>query len=125
MTQRQSLFIGAISMAICVAIGAFGAHGLKPILLANNNLETFKTGVEYFFYNSLGILLISQYAEKNKFTKYSILLLVIGNIIFPFSLFILCITDIKILGAITPIGGLTYIIGWLLFGVGILKQKNK
>lgn len=122
MTKETGLIIGAIFIIFGIAIGAFGAHGLKEILVANSKVDTFQTGVEYLFYNSIGILIISIVSKDNKYFKYSIILLSLGIIFFSFSLFILSITNIGKFGLITPIGGLFFIIGWICFVINI---KNK
>ena len=110
MTKEKGLLIGAIFMILGVGIGAFGAHSLKDILFQNGTEQTFKTGVDYLFYNAIGILIISIIGKNNKYFNYSIFLLVIGILLFSFSLFILSITNIKEIGIITPFGGLSFIL---------------
>lgn len=122
MTKETGLIIGSLYFILGIAIGAFGAHGLKEILIANSKVDTFQTGVEYLFYNSIGILIISIVSKENKYFKYSIVLLSLGIIFFSFSLFILSVTNISKFGIITPFGGLFFIIGWVSF---ILNIKNK
>lgn len=122
MTKEKGLLIGAIFMILGVGIGAFGAHSLKDILFQYGTEQTFKTGVDYLFYNAIGILIISIIGKNNKYFNYSIFLLVIGILLFSFSLFILSITNIKGIGIITPFGGLSFIFGWICF---ILNQNKK
>ena len=122
MTKEKGLLIGAIFMILGVGIGAFGAHSLKDILFQYGTEQTFKTGVDYLFYNAIGILIISIIGKNNKYFNYSIFLLVIGILLFSFSLFILSITNIKEIGIITPFGGLAFILGWIYF---IINQKTK
>jgi uncharacterized membrane protein YgdD (TMEM256/DUF423 family) len=110
------LLIGSILGALSVAIGAFGAHGLKSILEANQRLETFETAVKYQFYHTFAILLIGFLALQfeSKWLNYAGYSFLVGMLIFSGSLYILCLTNIKWLGAITPIGGLAMIAGWLM-----------
>lgn len=110
------LLIGSILGALSVAIGAFGAHSLKSILEANQRLETFETAVKYQFYHTFAILLIGFLALhiESKWLNYAGYSFLVGMLIFSGSLYILCLTNIKWLGAITPIGGLAMIIGWLM-----------
>jgi len=109
--DKKSFGIGAISGILVVGMGAFGGHGLEPVLIANQTLETYDTAVQYHMFHTLAILLISA-IEINK--KRSIVwLLTLGIILFSGSLYILAITGIKALGMITPIGGVLFIIAWI------------
>ena len=124
MTKEKGLIIGSILMVIGISIGAFGAHGLKEILEGNGTLSTFQTGVEYLFYNSIGILIISLSGKDNKMKTLAIISIILGIILFSFSLFTLSITGIKAIGIITPFGGLSMIIGWILFIMSLKTNKN-
>lgn len=111
----QKLFMaGAVAAALAVAIGAFGAHGLKPMLAASGRLETFETAVKYHFYHALGMMILAVWAkvaEQQTVTRAGWLLLA-GTCIFSGSLYALCLLNIGWLGAITPVGGVLMIIGW-------------
>ncbi|UJP63669.1 DUF423 domain-containing protein [Mongoliitalea daihaiensis] len=116
MNKHSWITVASLMLALAVGIGAFGAHGLQPILEANGRLETFETAVKYHFYHALGILVLAiwntlQPTLKN--IKLSYWLLVIGILIFSGSLYVLSITGITWLGAITPLGGVAFIAGWL------------
>lgn len=121
--EKTAYFIGAISFLLAVAIGAFGAHGLEDILISNQRSNTFETGVKYHFYHSVAILIIGLIASKYKNINFKpvVYLLFIGIIVFSGSLYALSITNIKILGAITPIGGFSFIIAWVIFLLKIRK----
>jgi len=123
--MKRILIAGALLMALGVLLGAFGAHALKASLSADM-LDVYKTGVEYQFYHSLGLLLIGLigYQIKSKWLNWSGLLLIIGIILFSGSLYALSISGIKILGVITPIGGLSFVAGWICLAVGILKNTD-
>ena len=117
---------GAIFGALSVGVGAFGAHLLKPMLLASNRLETFDTAVKYQFYGTFAILVIGllPVAYKNKLSKIAGNLFLIGTIIFSGSLYLICTTGITIFGAITPIGGICLISGWLFLFFSIRNTNN-
>ncbi len=125
-TQNTKSFmvIAAFMMAITIAIGAFGAHGLKPYLDEYSS-EIYEKAVSYQFYNTLGLFFISFVSfllpRSSKIVK-SFYLILIGTMIFSFSLYTLALTKIMWLGAITPIGGSLMIIGWILLGYVIFKE---
>ena len=111
-------------MALAIAIGAFGAHGLKAIL--NESLmKIYQTGVQYHFYNTLGLFVIAfmtyilPHSKKIVVSGY---MLFAGTLIFSFSLYLLVLLKVSWLGAITPIGGTLMIIAWLLFAYSVLKD---
>ena len=116
--------IGIIFSLLSVIIGAFGAHGLKEILTKLNTLETFQTAVHYQMFHSIAILLSGILFQIGMLeSKLPMLLFVFGIIIFSGSLYILSITGIKWLGAITPIGGLLFIAGWITLFISIHSPK--
>ena len=114
--MNNTIKIAAILGATAVALGAFGAHALKGMLMNSGRLDTYETAVKYQFYHTLALLLIGliQNSNDSKHLKWSAYLLIAGVIIFSGSLYILCLTGITFLGAITPIGGVLLILGWLL-----------
>ena len=123
MTSKSSIIAGAFFCFMAVAIGAFAAHGLK---LEGYSKEVFETGVRYHFYHALGLLLVGTIGlTKPNWINHKVpLFFTLGILIFSTSLYILAITNIRWLGAITPFGGLCFLIGWLFLAVGILKNKD-
>ncbi len=119
--------LGSLCMALAVAAGAFGAHGLKQSL-SPYSMEIYEKAVLYHFIHAIGLLLLGLVADRDRIAKKiaSIIgwLLFFGILLFSGSLYALAITDIKILGAITPFGGTAFIIAWVLFAYGSL-QKDK
>ena len=105
-----------------VAFGAFGAHGLRSIL-TSEMLETFEVGVRYQMYHSLGLLAAAWAASQwqNYLTTAAGWCFFAGILIFSGSLYILSLTGIRWLGAITPIGGLAFIVGWGCLTVAAIK----
>ncbi len=101
---------------LSVSLGAFGAHILKN-KLSDYYLEIFNTGVQYQFFHSLAILLVSTLIANETFNKsllnYSCYSFLMGMLLFSGSLYLMSFTGIKWLGAITPIGGLAFLTGWL------------
>jgi uncharacterized membrane protein YgdD (TMEM256/DUF423 family) len=124
--QKFFLLAGSLLMALTVAIGAFGAHGLKDILQKTQRIDTFETAVRYQFYHSLGILFLGLLLIhfQHKLLNYAGYSFLIGIIIFSGSLYILSLTGIRWLGAITPIGGLAFITGWVLVFVALLQYSS-
>jgi len=121
---KNFMVIASLMMALTIAIGAFGAHGLKPYL-DQYSTEIYEKAVSYQFYNTLGLFFISFISylipKSTKIVK-SFYLIFTGTIIFSFSLYILALTKIMWLGAITPIGGSLMIIGWILSGYLIFQE---
>jgi uncharacterized membrane protein YgdD (TMEM256/DUF423 family) len=113
--MKTFIVIGAVAMALGVILGAFGAHGLKN-KLTPDLLAVYQTGVEYHLYHALGLILVG--VLINQFPQVAGLhtggwLLLAGIVIFSGSLYVLAISGIRWLGAITPIGGTAFIAGWL------------
>lgn len=124
MSAKTVIFIASMLGALSVGIGAFGAHGLESTLQANGRIDTFETAVKYQFYHSLailllGILLINVQSPYFNWAFYSFL---IGIMVFSGSLYTLSLTNVTWLGAITPIGGLAFILGWVFLALGSLKS---
>jgi len=113
--MKKILTIAAVSGMTAVMLGAFGAHGLKKVI-SPEMLEVYKTGVQYQFYHTFALLAVGilMHLSPSKALKWSANLFVIGILLFSGSLYALAVTDIKILGAITPFGGVTFIAGWVL-----------
>lgn len=122
--QKTLLIAGALLGGLGVAIGAFGAHALKAALTGSGRIETFETAVKYQFYHALALLLIGMLyaAFPNRSVLYAGYSMLAGVIIFSGSLYILCLTGIRWLGAITPIGGIFMIIGWGLLLYGFIRK---
>ncbi len=125
MTGKTILKTAAILGAIAVGIGAFGAHGLKDILIESGRLDTFETAVKYHFYHVLALLLIGILALIHPTWKQlstAALLMILGVLIFSGSLYFLSLSGITWLGAITPLGGLAFILGWIFLFLAVSKN---
>ena len=117
---RRCILWGALFGLSGVMIGAFGAHGLKALLTADQ-LAIYHTGVDYQFVHALALLLLGALAQHQtpKAWQLAATLFIAGVLIFSGSLYLLVLTDTSWLGAITPIGGTSFIAGWaaLLWGL--------
>lgn len=126
MTVKTTLITGSIFMALAVAFGAFGAHIVEG-MLTPERFEVYKTGVDYHFYHALGLLIlgaISINIPENRWLSWSGYCLTAGILIFSGSLYLLTLTDTGWLGAITPIGGASFILGWIFLVVGVLADPQ-
>ncbi len=115
MNAKRILQITGISGALAVGLGAFGAHGLEATLVENDRLDTFQTAVNYHFYHTLALLGIGILASVKPSWKgfsFTAWCMILGILIFSGSLYVLSLTGITWLGAITPLGGLSFILGW-------------
>ncbi len=112
--------IAAINMAIAVALGAFGAHGLKNSV-SIQQLEWWQTATLYWFVHGLGLLLVGILIRLNYTTQTTAWLLQIGALIFAGSLYAMTLGAPRWLGAITPIGGMLMIAGWLWLAVSTCR----
>lgn len=124
---KTYLIIAALSGLLAVMIGAFGAHGLKA-RLSVDMMAVYQTGVQYHFYHTLALLfigLLSLNYPQVSLLNWSAGMMVVGIIIFSGSLYVLSISGIKWLGAITPLGGTAFIIGWLLLAVAVYKHVGE
>ena len=122
--MKMFLVLGALLMASAVAIGAFGAHGLKGKMSAEM-MQVYQTGVEYHFYHALGVLLVGViigFYPQASGVHWAGWLLTLGVLLFAGSLYALSLTGIKVLGAITPIGGVAFIAGWLTLAISLYRQ---
>ena len=108
--------IAAINLAIAVALGAFGAHGIKSVVNAQQ-LEWWHTATLYLFIHALGLLLVGLLIRLNIATQTTAWLLQVGIIIFAGSLFAMTLGAPRWFGAITPIGGVLMIAGWAWLAV--------
>ncbi|MFA7326764.1 MAG: DUF423 domain-containing protein [Candidatus Kapaibacterium sp.] len=124
-SKETILRTGIIFALLTVAIGAFGAHGLSDLLTENGRLETFKTAVLYQLFHSIALIVCGILFEKydSKKIKISYFLFTLGIIVFSGSLYILSISNIGIFGAITPIGGVLFLVGWFYLFMSI-KPKS-
>lgn len=125
MTAKTILIIAGIFGALAVGIGAFGAHGLEATLTANGRLDTYETAVKYQFYHTLALLLLGilMLNLSHDYFSWAAWSFIIGTVIFSGSLYTLSLTNITWLGAITPIGGMALIVGWVFLILGVIRAN--
>jgi len=118
-----ALTFGALFGVLAIIFGAFGAHALKK-RLTNDQLQSFETGVKYQMYHAIVLLVLGYQLDTTAtINSYIIYLIIIGTILFSFSIYALVLLNakgkkIKGLGLVTPLGGLTLVLGW---GLLLLK----
>ena len=129
-SSRFHILCGLIFACLGVVIGAFAAHGLKP-LLSLKEINNFETGVKYQFYHAFALivlgLLSTHFPKGEKLFKIAGFLFFIGILLFSGSLYLLSTQsilsiNIPLLGPITPLGGALLIFGWLFTALGVLKK---
>ena len=116
-------FLGSINCATSVALGAFGAHKLKDILTPEY-LEIFNTGADYQFYHGLALLALAWAPKMTTHLNRVVILFQLGIIFFSSSLYVLSITGFTKLGMVTPIGGISFLIGWGILAYAFSQSKN-
>ena len=129
--MKIKLLIGIILGALGVIMGAFGAHSLKP-LISPESLNSYHTAVSYQFYHVMAIILayLLYQHKPSKYISFAASSFIIGIILFSGSLYILStkavtgFENMAIIGPLTPVGGLFYIIGWSCLFVGILRSQK-
>lgn len=128
--HKLFLSVGALMGALAVALGAFGAHGLKKIATPET-VATFQTGVQYQFYHAFALILTAIVFEKmpHSLLQWAGYCFLIGIILFSGSLYLMTAmkasgkVGMEGIGIITPFGGLFFIAGWLLFLLAVLKKS--
>jgi uncharacterized membrane protein YgdD (TMEM256/DUF423 family) len=120
--SRTFIILACINCFIAVALGAFGAHGLKSLLSADA-MRAFKTAVDYHFIHALGLMAIGiLYSEFPKVLSAGWLMLA-GIVLFSGSLYLLSLTAIKAFGMITPVGGICFMAAWCWLAIIIYQSK--
>jgi uncharacterized membrane protein YgdD (TMEM256/DUF423 family) len=120
--KKMWIIISAVSGFTAVAIGAFGAHGLRE-KLSTEMLEVYKTGVLYHFIHTIVLLILS----LNNFIKGKVasIFFLAGIILFSFSLYLYSTSGIRFFAMITPVGGVCFLIGWFWLIVEVIRRKEE
>jgi uncharacterized membrane protein YgdD (TMEM256/DUF423 family) len=120
--ERVFVVIGSVLASLAVAAGAFGAHALRA-RLGPDMLTTFEVGARYHMYHALGILLVAWASPRWPGSALAGWLFLAGIVVFSGSLYLLSLTGQRWLGAITPLGGLAFILGWLVLAWSAWKAS--
>lgn len=107
--------------ALGVALGAFGAHGLKGIVEDPHLLEVWETGARYHLIHAVALLGVAAHPSRPRNAGIAF---VVGTILFSGSLYLMTLTGVRWLGAITPLGGVSFIVGWCLLGFAPLDGDD-
>jgi len=124
--HRYILITGSLLGALTVILGALGSHLLEPYLISLDRIDTYKTAVNYQFYHVFLILFIGivyNYSHK-RVIIYAFYMCLLGVLFFSGSLYVLCLTNHSIWGLLTPFGGVSLIISWVLLCLSF-KQNRK
>ena len=123
MDARKTLAIAGALIALATVLGAFGAHALKSHL-SPDKLAVYETAVRYHFIHALGLLVIGVLLRSadTELLRWSAMLVLVGIILFSGSLYLLTFGAPRLLGVVTPLGGLALIAGWGLFAVTMWRQ---
>ncbi|MES2359730.1 MAG: DUF423 domain-containing protein [Gemmatimonadota bacterium] len=120
---RTFIALGSINAALAVILGAFGAHALKA-RLSPEMLSVYHTASQYHFYHALGMLLIGALASQFRTSgalQLSGFLMLAGIVLFSGSLYILAVTGVTWLGAVTPLGGVAFIAAWVVLAYAAMR----
>jgi len=127
--NKQIILVASFSGFVAVILGAFGAHGLDG-KISDYHLETWKTANQYHFYHTLALLFLSTFSRaKNASIRISFIAFVLGILLFSGSLYLMSIRSLigleglSMLGPITPLGGLCFIVGWIGLFVAALRNR--
>jgi len=114
--------IGAALAGLAVALGAFAAHALES-RLSERMLEVFQTGVRYQVIHAMAVLLVAAFGSRldPAAARWAARLFVVGVIVFSGSLYVLALSGVRGFGAVTPLGGLAFLGGWVAFAVAIAR----
>ncbi|RKQ31530.1 DUF423 domain-containing protein [Oceanobacillus halophilus] len=120
--MKLFLILGALNGFIAVALGAFGAHGLEA-RLTEKQLATWNTGVQYQMFHTMALLVTGLLLAKfqSGALNWAGWMFFIGIVIFSGSLYIYSTTAIKTFAMITPLGGVAFLIGWVLLGIAVIR----
>jgi len=123
-TAKWLILAGCLFAALAVVAGAFGAHALKD-KMAEDLMKVYQTGVQYHFYHALGLILIGLLAlhfPAARALPWAGGIMALGIVLFSGSLYALSLSGIRVLGAITPIGGVAFIVAWAMTAIGVWKS---
>jgi uncharacterized membrane protein YgdD (TMEM256/DUF423 family) len=133
MNSRMPMIAGLIFAGLAVALGAFGAHALEsriPIWypepdVAERMKAVWETGVRYEMYHAFALVMLGIWGERHeRRTTFIALLFIVGILLFSGCLYALVLTNMRSLGRVVPIGGLAFILGWILWLMAVMRKSQ-
>ena len=126
LNQRKILLIGCLFGGLSVALGAFGAHALKEILVKNNRADTFELAVRYQFFHALMLIMLSLLMDKFKSNaiKTSAAFIIAGVLLLSGSLYLMALFNTTQVALLTPLGGVSLLVGWGLLTYSVWTQRH-
>jgi len=127
LTQKRILMIAGVLTGLAVGLGAFGAHALKALLTQNGRIDTYELATRYHFYHALALLIVGALYSKvhSKIWRMSAWMFLLGILSFSGSLYVMAIYNTTKVALITPLGGVCFLAGWILFVVAVAKADWK
>jgi uncharacterized membrane protein YgdD (TMEM256/DUF423 family) len=122
MTNTIAIRLAALSGFLAVSLGAFGAHGLKEILARNETAAIWQTAV---FYHFIHTVMLSLLAQRSSLPTVPFISFLVGIVVFSGTLYLLAVTNLRWLGAITPLGGVSLLVGWFWLAVVAGKSVSR
>jgi len=125
-SMKSPLILTSMLGAAGVALGAFGAHGLQPLLESNGTAAIWQTAVQYHFYHTLAMLALALLTgTPSTSSRWAVAFWAAGVLIFSGTLYVLALTNLRWLGAVTPIGGILLLAGWICLLFVRKKPESK
>ncbi|MGB0743697.1 MAG: DUF423 domain-containing protein [Opitutales bacterium] len=122
--DKLAAMSGCLAASVAIALGAFGAHALKDRLIESGRLEVWQTAVDYHMWHALALLLCSFIPAQAGSKRVAALFFMSGIVFFSGSLYWLALDGPGWLGPITPLGGLAFILGWLVLGYAVCRDST-
>ena len=122
--MKLFVVLGSLNALLAVALGAFGAHGLKNKVSADM-LTVWQTGVQYHMFHALGLILLGiliHLLPQAAQLRISGWLMLSGVVLFSGSLYVMVLSDVRALGMVTPLGGIAFLLGWLLMAFAVFQN---
>jgi uncharacterized membrane protein YgdD (TMEM256/DUF423 family) len=125
-SARLFLLLGGANAMLVVVLGAFGAHALKA-RLSSDMMAIYHTGIQYHLFHAFGLLvigLVAAWLPASAYLKWAGWLMSAGIVLFSGSLYLLSLSGQRWLGAVTPFGGVAFIVAWILFCIAVVRTAG-
>jgi uncharacterized membrane protein YgdD (TMEM256/DUF423 family) len=123
---RMLVMAAAVAGLLGVALGAFGVHAIRDRLVANDRLDTYETAVQYHLIHAVALLGAAWVAQTypSRWTRWAGVGFIAGIFLFSGSLYLLAIFNLRFMGAVAPLGGASFLIGWALLGLAAWQSRS-